>query len=332
MNVRRPGRLLVRMAAELLLRSGSTTRHMAIHREQIPIVMYHRVTDQIRSAMAVPVRRFCEHMAYLHAHFRVVTLPAVVDTLSAGTRPAVNIVAVTFDDGYRDNLTEAAPIMCSLGVSATVFVATAPQECGEPLWWDALDLGGRGGVAVRSQLKRASHADLRAAVRQSLGKLPPGVVANALEQLYLSWADLRALRDLGIDVGAHTVTHPVLSRLAPKEASSEIRRSKAALERETGREVSAFAYPNGKVGDFTERTIRDLTRLGFTSACTGVERLNDHSSNRLALGRVIARDEPVSLFALRLSGIISDLEDMPRATAAARLTWRTLGLLRGTYD
>ncbi|HEX5506082.1 MAG TPA: polysaccharide deacetylase family protein, partial [Thermomicrobiales bacterium] len=143
-------------------------------------------------------------------------------------------------------------------------------------------------------------------------RLPREDVARAVQHLYMSWDDLRAWLGLGMEVGGHTVTHPVLARLSPEHALAEIRASKATLEREAGREVTLFAYPNGKAGDFSDTTARLLAEAGFVAACTTIEELNDRTADPLALRRICVRDEPLPLFALRLAGIL------PRVQAALR--------------
>jgi peptidoglycan/xylan/chitin deacetylase (PgdA/CDA1 family) len=303
MTPRHVARLLLQSAAEILFRTGAIGRYARSHRQRLPIVVYHRVNDHRRSAMDIPSERFREQMRYLKANFNVVSLSQIASMIRAGTTPEKNSVAVTFDDGYRDNLTRAAPVLRALEMPATVFVATGPQEHGEPLWWDAMDLAGTGEIANRARMKEVSHTDLRATMKLLLSELPPHVVAETVSDLYLSWDDIRAWRDLGMEVGAHTVTHPIVSKLPPDQAAAEIQQSRAALEREIGCAVPLFAYPNGKTSDFSPETTRELQRQGFSAACCTVERLNDQSSNLLELGRIVARDEPLSLFAFRLAGL-----------------------------
>jgi peptidoglycan/xylan/chitin deacetylase (PgdA/CDA1 family) len=303
MIARLVGRRLLWAAAEVLFRTGAIARHARRHRERLPILVYHRVNDQRRSAMDIPTQRFREQMRYLNANCKVVPLSQIASMIRDGAVPEKNTVAVTFDDGYRDNLTRAAPILRSLGMPATVFVATGPQEYGAPLWWDVLDLAGTGDVVNRARMKGVSHAELQATVKELLAQLPPHEVSTTVSDLYLSWDDIRAWRNLGMEVGAHTVTHPIVSKLPLDQAAAEIRESRAAIERETGCAVPLFAYPNGKTSDFSPETTRELERQGFAAACCTVERLNDQSSNLFELSRIVARDEPLALFAFRLAGL-----------------------------
>ena len=106
-----------------------------------------------------------------------------------------------------------------------------------------------------------------------------------------------------IQIGAHTQTHPIMTRLSGAAARLEIFDSKKHLESLLNREVKHFAYPNGEAGDFNETHQRLLAEAGFDSACSTILGLNDELTNRYALHRVYAGEEPVSVFACRLAGI-----------------------------
>jgi peptidoglycan/xylan/chitin deacetylase (PgdA/CDA1 family) len=266
------------------------------------ILVYHRVTEEARSAIAMPPWRFRQQMNYLRLHYRVVALADLVAALRRGERLSAPTVAITFDDGYRDNLTEAAPILGEFGLPATLFVATDPQERGEPFWWDLLALAGITDPATLALLKTRPHDEFRRAIAVARQGLDPAALADATRRLYLSWDEIRRWVALGHDLGAHTVTHPILSRVSDEGVRAELRESRAAITRETGLAIDLFAYPNGRAIDFTAETLRIVAEEGFRAACTTIEGLNDATSDPLALGRFSARDEPLPLFALRLSG------------------------------
>jgi peptidoglycan/xylan/chitin deacetylase (PgdA/CDA1 family) len=198
-------------------------------------------------------------------------------------------LCVTFDDGYADNLTVAAPILARHRMPATVFVVSgcldggcmwndaviqALRHCSEPvldLSWS--DLG---------TLTLGSLANRREAIRRTLSHLkylPPGErdrrTRRLLEQaevpglasLMLTTVQLKSLRAHGISVGAHTVTHPILSALEPAQARREIAQSKADLEAITGEAVELFAYPNGRPSvDYDARHVEMVRRAGFKAA------------------------------------------------------------------
>jgi peptidoglycan/xylan/chitin deacetylase (PgdA/CDA1 family) len=284
--------------------------------------MYHRVTDEPvggLGSMVVSSRRFRQQMAYVRRRFRVLPLAEVVAGLR-GDRPLPpRAAAITFDDGYRDNLTVAAPILRSLGLPATLFVATGPQERGEPFWWDALELAGRPADA-RAAVKRAAYAEMRRIVAETLAELSPDTVRAAVDRLYMSWDEVREWAGMGLTLGAHTTTHPIMSRLTPAEVVSEVLPARARLEREAGATLPFFAYPNGREGDFTAETQRILAAHGFAAAFSTIEKMNTPATPPLALNRFLARDEPLPWFALRLTRLM-DLTQrvIPRVRHGAAL-------------
>ena len=266
------------------------------------IVAYHRISDEERSPLCVSPWRFRQQLNYLRLHYRVVPLATLVAALRCGERLTASTVAITFDDGYRDNLTVAAPILADYGLPATLFLATEPQERNEPFWWDILALAGLADPATLAGLKARPHDEFRRAIDLARADLAPELLAELARQRYLSWDEVRQWTALGHTVGAHTATHPILARVCQDGVRDELRQSRAAIERQIGHTVDLFAYPNGRAVDFTDETARIVAEEGFSSACTTIEGLNDATSDPYALHRFCARDEPLPLFALRLSG------------------------------
>jgi peptidoglycan/xylan/chitin deacetylase (PgdA/CDA1 family) len=152
--------------------------------------------------------------------------------------------ALTFDDGYRTVYTEAFPVLAELGMTATVFLCT--------------------GAPARAPLA---------------GELPP-MGGRPL----LTWSQIREMHRAGIAFGAHTLTHPDLTRLDPAAVETEIRESQARIEDALGSPVRAFAYPFGRFNG----VCRDLAARYFDLACTDRLALATARSDRFALPRVDA--------------------------------------------
>ncbi|HEY8599262.1 MAG TPA: polysaccharide deacetylase family protein [Thermomicrobiales bacterium] len=281
---------------------GKLAQHGAGDEPQAAILAYHRISDEERSPLFVPPWRFRQQMNYLRLHHRVVPLADLVATLRHGERLTAPTVAITFDDGYRDNLTEAAPILRDFDLPATLFLATDPQERGEPFWWDILELAGIADPETLSGLKTRPHDEFRLAIDLARANLAAEALNYTMRRLYLTWDEVRQWTALGHSVGAHTATHPILSRVPAEGVRDELRTSRAAIERQIGSAVDLFAYPNGRAIDFTDETARIVAEEGFSAACTTIEGLNDATSDPFALHRFCVRDEPLPLFALRLSG------------------------------
>jgi peptidoglycan/xylan/chitin deacetylase (PgdA/CDA1 family) len=216
---------------------------------------------------------------------------------------------VTFDDGYADNLHVALPILERHGVPATVFVATGYLDGGR-MFNDTLtelvarargprldltgarlgrhDLDGAGArvAAVRSLLEQAKRlAPEERAARIAAAAAAVGA-ADLPDDLMLTSAQVRELADRGVEIGAHTATHAILTTLDPAGAEREITVSRRRLEEITGRAVRTFAYPNGIPGRDYAREHSELVRqLGFACAVTTARGVATAATDRFQLPR-----------------------------------------------
>ncbi len=231
---------------------------------------------------------FDMHLRVLAKFFRVFTLSEALAMLDKKALPARS-VAITFDDGYADNATEALPILNRHGLKATFFVATKFID-GELMWNDkiieairscesnclSLEHLGLGEFSLENTLSR------RAAIDELLGKLKhvpePERSNTVLEivtatkseipgRLMMTEDQLNALVSAGMEIGAHTVSHPILAKQSDEVAKHEIAASKRALREMLGVAVSNFAYPNGRPGiDYNESHALQVRNAGFDAA------------------------------------------------------------------
>jgi peptidoglycan/xylan/chitin deacetylase (PgdA/CDA1 family) len=222
-------------------------------------------------------------------------------------------------------LTHAAPILARYGLPATIFLTTGCIGTREILWFDRLALALKTTrqtelcVEGAPALSLGSTADRLRALRLALGHLkglPDAGRRKTLEQwlhelgggpidspkrLMLSWDEVGVLQGLGFSVGAHTVSHPILSRLSPEDARREINDSKVAIERALGARPRAFAYPNGGAEDVNELTVRLVREAGFTCAVTTRRGLNTSSTPLLELRRGGPWERHLPTYALKLA-------------------------------
>jgi len=290
-----------------------------------PILVYHRVNDEGDPFFpALPTEIFEQEMAYVARSYRVLTVEELVDRARRGTVPR-NALAITFDDGYRDNLTHAAPILARHGLPATIFLATGFIGTAEVPWWDRLATGLKATLAAAFRAPWGETIGLAGAPERvrALGQLlrhfkalPEHTARRCLEETLetlgvtgrqcfknemLSWDDVHALTGLGFSIGAHTVQHPILSRVTVDRAREEIVGSRKMIEVACGRPPLAFAYPNGGPGDYTE-TVKQLVRqAAFTCAVTTRMGLNTRDTSPWELRRGGPWEHHLPTFALKLA-------------------------------
>src|SRR6266542_1995603 len=294
-------------------------------RPRVPILRFHRVNDDNDPFMpSLPTAVFAARMAHIARHYTVLQVEELSLRLQQGRAPR-NGLALTFDDGYRDNLTHVAPILKRMGLPATIFLVTGYIGTPNALWFDRVAMAFKTAAARRvamgqgrmfplgtvrerllaldaalAHLKWLPDEDRRVATDRLIAALRPGG-SERPKRLMLSWDEVTALRGLGFSVGAHTVTHPILSRLAPARAWEEIQGSTAAIEKALGEPVNAFAYPNGGAGDYND-TVKELVRsAGFSCAVTTRRGLNDTDTPLLELRRGGPWEHHLPTYALKLA-------------------------------
>lgn len=291
-----------------LLRRVRPSRRLAILR-------YHAIAGVEGDRYAEPSIRispeaFERHIAYLTSSYRVLPLTDAVDCLRRKKSLPSNAVAITFDDGYADNLS-AARVLHRYGATATFYI-TAGCVSGEKPFWPAevrelvlrlqepricLTAGpvevtmscadGRDRQAAIRQLSRLlkSHTiPVREALREELRQQ---VGVGPLNSPMLTWRELAEMHRLGMTIGAHTLTHPNLPSAGRVDACQEITGAKARLEKELGIPVTMFSYPNGGAERYITPEIRQLVRdAGYEAATTSSNGFADASSDLFGLERV----------------------------------------------
>lgn len=288
------------------------------------ILIYHRVHPRPDAMFPgeVDAERFDWQMGLLRRYCHPLPLAEAVAGLRSGELPA-RAVAVSFDDGYADNARVALPILRRHGIAATFFVAPGFLDGGR-MWNDSiieavrrapgdrLDLTGfgLGPVELGPEARRGPVAESIIATvkhlepRERLARVTDfcsGLGIDLPSDLMMSSAQVRELADAGMEIGAHTMSHPILRTLPAEAARNEIRDSRDALERIIGPGVRAFAYPNGRPGDdYTERDREIVAELGFDYApCTRWGVATAHS-DRLQLPRFTPWDRTPERWLVRL--------------------------------
>jgi peptidoglycan/xylan/chitin deacetylase (PgdA/CDA1 family) len=259
---------------------------------RLSILVFHSIVvapDVWRSG-SISRDDFARLMAFLSRRFCVVSLEEGLRRLADGTLQSRS-VAVTFDDGYLDNVDIALPVLLEHGLTATFFIATgalgglmwndrvieALRHCArERLDLSALGLGALdlSDEAARVRAYRYCIRELKyLAAHERTERVERLVEASGVDSspgsVMMTRADVARLASAGMTIGAHTVTHPILARLELREAECEMRDSRDELAALTGQDIALFAYPNGRPArDYDAAHVALARRVGFRAAVT----------------------------------------------------------------
>jgi peptidoglycan/xylan/chitin deacetylase (PgdA/CDA1 family) len=303
-------------AKRLLMRGGvyGALRRLRPSRK-VAILRYHAVCQPEAGyadpGICVTPAGFEQQVQYLAGNYAVLPLPLVVDSLVCRRPLPDNTVAITFDDGYADNL-EAARVLRRYGCSATFYITAGCMAGDLPFWPAELRalVAALPGPVLRLtagrtalELPVASPGDRKAAVRRltRLFKSNPIPVREALREelraaagrpdvpsVMLTWDQVREMHRLGMTIGGHTMTHPNLPSAGLAAASDEITRCRERLERELDDDpVTMFSYPNGGADLYFTPELQKVVRAaGYAAAATSRNGFAGPGSDVYALERV----------------------------------------------
>ena len=304
--------LLARVMSRLgILQLLETVRSLPFRRNHLTVLTYHRVADIDSSTypfdsdiISTDTVGFEKQIALLCRYYQPITFATLHRHMHEGAPLPPEPLIITFDDGYSDVYRNALPILKRYGVPATVFLITDSIGTSAPFWFERVAYLIKRTTAhqvtlpaLGIQISPLTPANRQSACQMILGRLkavPDTLRIEALEQLDsllpisipedasalvrpLSWSEARELHREGIELGSHTATHPILSRLAQGSLEAEITGSRRRIAEEIGAEPLTLAYPVGVPGAFDERVMTATARAGYSFAVTAVRGVN-HSS------------------------------------------------------
>lgn len=314
----------VAAAARPVLRRAGSLLSPAGHRGRLSILIFHQVLahpDPMRPE-ALDAARFQQQLHVLSQYYRTLPLAEAIDCLRRNTLPA-RAASITFDDGYADNVDVALPLLQRLGLHATFFIATGFLD-GGCMWNDRLIEAVRVAPGSRLDLRNVGlgvHAIGNVQERRlaattlvdALKYLEPGerstkVVeisencgVRSAPRLMMTRAQLKELDAAGMDIGGHTVSHPILAKLDREAARAEIAQGKEEIEGLVRRRIGLFAYPNGRpVRDYAIEHVQLVRQTGFDAAVSTAWGAARSGSDFYQLPRFTPWDKTPLRFALRL--------------------------------
>ena len=268
-------------------------------RDCATIFMLHRFQDPDRGIAGFDPAQLRRGLEYLRKNkYEIVSLENIFDRLARKGSALRGAVAFTIDDGYVDQAEIAGRVFAEYDCPVTTFVTTGFLDGHLWFWWDKIEhifsmtseksikmtfpqlnlsyeLGGHDMrlkaqedftqrcKVIADEVKHRMIICLAEAAGVELPGAPPQQYAP------MSWDQARLCEERGMTFGPHTVTHPILSRASPHQSKQEIEESWVRLSKEVRHPVAIFCYPNGQWGDFSQREIDVLQKLGLQGAVVG---------------------------------------------------------------
>jgi len=270
------------------------------NKKQIWILSYHQIDSW----------SFEAHLRYLIQHYKIVPLSDVYRMLTGKSSWLPGALALTFDDGHLSFYKKVFPVLLKYRTPATLFVATDFVGTGKQYWFDWVDgiiewtkeqevqVGdkaypiGRSNryavkEAVKNQLKAVSDAEKQALIESLAARsgYKAGQVPEATQ--VIDWDQAAEMQASGmVDIGGHTCSHPILTRVPGSVARREIMESRHILQTRLGTDVEFFAYPNGDMEDINEEVMGYVQEAGYRAAVTLREGVCQPGDNLFALRRI----------------------------------------------
>jgi peptidoglycan/xylan/chitin deacetylase (PgdA/CDA1 family) len=335
----RPRSSLKRRMLNFAYETGLIRAGRGLWANSLTVVNYHRIDDPYRkdfdsfkpNVSATP-QDFAHQMEYLAKWFNVVSLKNIVEWLDGHRELPPYAALITFDDGYLDNYTSAFPVLRKYNFPALIFLTTGHIGTDTPFYWDMAAYcfshtendhvtfpdGHVESWSDQKQLERVSknwiefmktlpQAEKQIYVENLPVLLGASVPAGFFQKLMMDWTQVREMQKGGIEFGAHTMHHPILTRISLEGVREEVVGSKSRIEEELGKQVLGFAYPNGQASDLNEGIERIVAESGIRAAFTllsGPSSQAEVKRNPYAIRRIfISHRHSLAEYALLLSPI-----------------------------
>jgi len=304
----------------------------------VPVLLYHRVNKgeedfSFISSVRVSVKNFEKQIEYISQEFKAIHLRDIYNYILHGKKLPKNAIAITFDDGYKDNYTYAFPILKHYGIPATFFLITGYINSRKIPWWDRLfyfilkskkeffsaNIKEKMRFCIRTNKERQKVASYLLSLFQLFR--PEEIekflerLANELEidskidltsSLFLNWEEIEEMKNYGMDFGTHTCNHINLSLISnKKDFEYQVVNSAKLIEDKIKLPGNLFSYPYNIAPEEIKPLLKES---GFLCACAGENPKSSKGNRFLEMPRISIFDEPPYMISLRVSGVVNFIE------------------------
>jgi peptidoglycan/xylan/chitin deacetylase (PgdA/CDA1 family) len=295
--------ILERLSRKTFFKSSNDSSFIAL--------IYHRIAntansnDPISMVINASVSKFDEEVNFLKRDFNIISAEEAVNALINKTVLPERGLLITFDDGYKDNYTNAFPVLKKYKVPATIFLTTdSIDNYKDFIWKDkvaylinkaqksfmtipglatynlmSVRKKNRAKISIIQYLEYRGDLEKNRVIDSLCEDLKVDLKNKSPKGLYLSSEEILEMSRAGISFGSHSCSHPILSNISPGQAQDEIIKSKAKIEQIVGEKVDFFAYPNGTKRDFNDRIIEILKDSGYKAAFTCIAGRNRQAAD-----------------------------------------------------
>jgi len=273
-------------------------------RRGIKILSYHKISDNYPDwlDLSTKVSTFEIHLDYLKKYYHIISLKEAINLLETKQKIYERAIVITFDDGYKCIYKNAFPLLKKYKIPATIFLTVNPPEYKEPLWFECVvyainntsrktlnleplglkkylidTLKEKKGTTeqIVAYAKKLDKKDRENLIQTIFKELQANLYDSKITDEMLSWEEIKEMKESGLSIGIHTMSHSILTNISLEEARYEICQSKKIVEERIGEQVHFFAYPNGGWNDFNSDIINLLKNNQFSCACTLVNGTNN---------------------------------------------------------
>ena len=268
--------------------------------DRVFILAYHRVLEKKsgflfdEGVISVSPALFEKEIKFCKEYFSPISFGYLKECMEKKKPLPPNPLIVTFDDGYRDNYTNAFPVLQKFEVPATIFLTADYINTDKLFWWDEVSYymkaQGKSEPDIKNLLRslKLITDDKRIEAVEDIKKSNKGV-SQFSERQALNWEEVKAMSRAGIEFGSHTMSHPVLSKVEDKhELEYEIRQSKKIIEEKIEKEVIVFSYPIGGGDSFSSDIKKEVKDAGYSFAVNYIHGVNiiNNGFDRFSLKRL----------------------------------------------